>query len=610
MPSRFFCLLHRKRDVLFRCSGELFPRQDTVFFPRGPQRAPFPTGSVAFFSGKGYHWVGGKLPLGKSCFSLIFFGKKEGEIMNTSKERIRGVPRQSGLSTAAAAVLLAAPIVDFLLEKGLENYFSSSSISLCLLSAACGALFLLSRNQSFQAAAATLLLFTGAVAMNAPALLISVFCWILSSVGIRFNQAPAAAPEKLRLPLFNLIAAAMAVISFLTRLSSVFSQPTRLIVLVLVTAGSIALNLSVEAQSVLPTDQVQQTKEPGLRYRSIPRVGLMCAIGALCILAHGVQQIIQVFRFMSEFGSSGLSIIWPLMTIVAGVLLLLRSDRSRWILPAAILLLIPQLQTLLSLRRATEYMDPGSPLLAQARIAALLFFSLLLLLISAVGTRWNAPVAQLRSIPMLSLVSAALAAVSGVWSSFYQIRNLLQILEQGGQLQMGMLQTILLGFLLELGLVLLNLSMEGQGTTAQGWKVDGGKYRRGFSGFVSSFYSNVGGKLQLLAKINGFFCLILGLLGLVVVLIGILVFLLQLISLLTSFPSPFPLLMVGAIMMVSALLLAICTWPLYAFGQMVNDVHDIRTDGTPTAQKSGAEPRPAAESSASEAENPDELPEL
>ncbi len=129
-------------------------------------------------------------------------------------------------------------------------------------------------------------------------------------------------------------------------------------------------------------------------------------------------------------------------------------------------------------------------------------------------------------------------------------------------LNLNMILNLLLYALLPLGLVLVNLAMEGRQAPPKAWKVDGGKYSRGFKGFVASFYTNVGGKLQLLAKISGVLCLILGLLGVVIMLLSVLLLVLQLFGLLSPYFEPLTLTLSGLIAVVSALLLAVSTWPL------------------------------------------------
>lgn len=89
----------------------------------------------------------------------------------------------------------------------------------------------------------------------------------------------------------------------------------------------------------------------------------------------------------------------------------------------------------------------------------------------------------------------------------------------------------------------------------------------------------MGGKLQLLAKICGVLYLIMGVLGVVAIALGIVILLLQLFGLIPPSISPMSLLMAGLIIIASALILAVGTWPLYAFGQITADLHAIRKDG-------------------------------
>lgn len=118
----------------------------------------------------------------------------------------------------------------------------------------------------------------------------------------------------------------------------------------------------------------------------------------------------------------------------------------------------------------------------------------------------------------------------------------------------------------------------------------------------------MGGKIQLVAKICGLIYLILGLVGALVMVLSVVVLLLQLFGLIPPYFSPVSLLLSGLIAVVSALILAAGTWPLYAFGQMTADVHAIRKEGVTSGKTEGAAV-PVSDHSA-EAANPDELPEL
>lgn len=84
--------------------------------------------------------------------------------------------------------------------------------------------------------------------------------------------------------------------------------------------------------------------------------------------------------------------------------------------------------------------------------------------------------------------------------------------------------------------------------------------------------------------------------------------LLQLFGLIPPYFSAVSLLLSGLIAVVSSLILAAGTWPLYAFGQITADVHAIRKEGVVSGKAEGAAV-PVSDHSAEPA-NSDELPEL
>lgn len=532
---------------------------------------------------------------------------------NAQRERIQGMPRKGALLTVSAALLMAGPVVDWLLSKVVEDYYTSVSIFFCLLTVAGGVLLLTARERKAGCAVGgALALFGAAVTMNRPLLLAAVAFWVISVVGTSWNKAPGFLPEKFRMPVLNLICVVLAAVSGLQSLPGVKYTPAWLAPLVLATVGAVLLCGNVQAEtfvSLTPEERAQ--KEPGLRYRSVPAAGFLGFLGALLLLADGAWMMVNIFRLMSSFDVPLSNLLWPALTVAAGVLLLLRSQGEKRLLPAAVLLLIGQLRTLLVMREAAVYADQTAAL-QQTQQTALLFFSVLLLLLSAVGFTWNRPVGKTRPLPVLNAVAAVLAAVNGIWATIDLISVSVEDAKSGAELDAGLGQDLLLGLLLPLGLVLVNLAMEARQAPPKAWKVDGGKYSRGLRGFVGSFYTGVGGKLQLLAKISGALCLILGILGVVVMILGVLVLLLQLVGLIPPYFEPLSLLLGGLAAVVSALLLAVGTWPLYAFGQIVSDLHAIRKDGV---RISGTAPEtegtgPADPKASAAQENPDELPEL
>lgn len=532
---------------------------------------------------------------------------------NARRERIQGAPRQGALLTVSAALLMAGPVVDWLLSKVVEDYYSSIPLFFCLLAVAGGVLLLTSRGRrANDVVGGALALFGAAVLTNEVLLLVSVAVWVVSALGTSWNKVPAFLPEKLRMPVLDLVAAVVFLLTILLGLRYHWAI-LYLLPRVLSLVGGLLLCVNVEPQTYLP--QSAQTRVPGekgVRYRSVPKAGALAILGALFLVGDGVDQLVQMFQRMGSFEVSPLELLWPLLVVAAGVMLLLRTNREKWALAAAALLLISQFRTLLTLRRVSLYSDSGAAM-GLTQMAALLFAAELLMLLGAVGFTWNRPVGKRRPVPLLNVIAAVLAAVNGIWTLIGQIQTIIQLMSSGTyRLNFNLTLNLILYVLLPLGLVLVNLTMEGHQAPPKAWKVDGEKYSRGLRGFVGSFYTGVGGKLQLLAKISGVLCLILGLLGVVMMLLSILLLLLQLFGLIPPYFEPLSLLLGGLAAVVSALLLAVGTWPLYAFGQIVSDLHAIRKDGVQASGTAGetAETGPADPKASAAQENPDELPEL
>ena len=517
---------------------------------------------------------------------------------NVRKERTQGIPRKGALLTASVALLMAGPVVDWLLSRVVEDYYTSISVFFCLLTVAGGVLLLTARERKAGCAVGgALALFGAAVTMNRLLLLAAIALWVVSVVGTSWNKAPGFLPEKFRMPVLNLIGVVLAAVSGLQSLPDVKYTPAFLVPLLLATVGAVLLCGNVRAEAFMPLSPEERArKEPEPRYRSVPSAGVLGLLGALLLLADGGWLLVYIFRLMGSFDVPLSNLLWPALTVAAGVLLLLRGQGEKRLLPAAVLLLICQVRSLLVMREAAT--------LQQTQQSALLFFSVLLLLLSTVGFAWNRPAGKTRQLPVLNAIAAALAAANGIWGVIDRVSVIVETAKAGAELESGSVWNLVLALLLPVGLVLVNLAMESRQLPARAWKVDGGKYRRGLSGFVGSFYTGVGGKLQLLAKIGGALCLVLGILGVVLILLGVLVLLLQLVGLIPSGFEPTSLMLGGLIGVVSALLLAVSTWPLYAFGQITADLHAIRKGGI-----SAAAPESAAQPAASR-ENPDELPEL
>ena len=528
--------------------------------------------------------------------------------MRVRKERIRGVPRRGSLFTAAAALLMAAPVVQLILGKVLEDFYRSTTVLPCLLAVAGGILLLTARGKQAGYTVGGLLAILGSsVVISHMLLLPAMLLWGLSAIGVSWNKPVSRLLKGRSLPVLNLAAAILAAVSALLCLDTVGSMPAFALPLALAAVGAVLLCTAADAQTFLPLSPEQRAQQaPSMRYHSVLRPGMLGTLGAVLLLVCEVWQLIDLFRLMSGFHVALGTLLQPVLIIVAAVLLL-RAQNGPRLLPAAILLLISQTLALLSMRQTVMYADEMGAALQQTQRTALLFFSVLLLLIGAAGTTWNRPVGKGRPVPLCSAIAAALAAGNGIWAAVYRV----SLIAEETHVDFDSVQGLIGSLLLPVGLVLVNLAMEGRQTEANVRKVDGSKYRRGLTGFAANFYSDVGGKLQLLAKICGVLYLIMGVLGVVAIALGIVILLLQLFGLIPPSISPMSLLMAGLIIIASALILAVGTWPLYAFGQITADLHAIRKDGV---HASGAAEVPAVGSAATgtgpSADNPDELPEL
>ncbi len=528
--------------------------------------------------------------------------------MRVRKERIRGVPRRGPLFTAAAALLMAAPVVQLILGKVLEDFYRSTTVLPCLLAVAGGILLLTARGKQAGYTVGGLLAILGSsVVISHMLLLPAMLLWGLSAIGVSWNKPVSRLLKGRSLPVLNLAAAILAAVSALLCLDTVGSMPAFALPLALAAVGAVLLCTAADAQTFLPLSPEQRAQQaPRVRYRSVLRPGMLGTLGAVLLLVCEAWQLIDLLRLMSGFHVALGTLLQPALIIVAAVLLL-RAQNGPRLLPAAILLLIAQTLALFSMQQTVMYAEEMGAALQQTQRTALLFFSVLLLLIGVIGTTWNRPVGKGRPVPLCSAIAAPLAAGSGIWAAVYRV----SLIVEETRVDFDSVQGLIRSLLLPVGLVLVNLAMEGRQTEANVRKVDGSKYRRGLTGFAANFYSDVGGKLQLLAKICGVLYLIMGVLGVVAIALGIVILLLQLFGLIPPSISPMSLLMAGLIIIASALILAVGTWPLYAFGQITADLHAIRKDGV---HASGAAEVPVVGSAATgtgpSADNPDELPEL
>lgn len=78
--------------------------------------------------------------------------------------------------------------------------------------------------------------------------------------------------------------------------------------------------------------------------------------------------------------------------------------------------------------------------------------------------------------------------------------------------------------------------------------------------FIQALYNNIGGKLRVLAKVIGVLGLVLAVIGLLLMMVGE--------------SAEFD---IGLVMVIAGPVLLLCSWPVYGFGQLVDDVHEIRS---------------------------------
>lgn len=172
---------------------------------------------------------------------------------NVRKERTQGMPRKGALLMASVALLMAGPVVDWLLSKVVEDYYTSASIFFCLLTVVGGVLLLTARERKAGCAiGGALSLFGAAVTMNRPLLLAVAAFWVISVAGTSWNKAQGFLPEKFRMPVLNLICVALAVVSGLQSLPNVKYTPAFLAPLLLATVGAVLLCGNVQAEAFVP----------------------------------------------------------------------------------------------------------------------------------------------------------------------------------------------------------------------------------------------------------------------------------------------------------------------------------------------------------------------
>lgn len=441
-------------------------------------------------------------------------------------------------------------------------------------------------------------------------------CWALllmlvSAIGVPGNIAPSFLPQPIRIPVLNLAAGLLTLVGALQSLEGAdvdalskyrleafrASKLTSInliipvVVALLLFAGILLLSLSVEAQTV---DAAADPRQLTPRMQSIPRLGeRLLTIGAALLILYYAAAIVGAL-----WSSKSVSTIPSILRLyapglIAGILLLNQKGHSRHYLVAMALLLVPvAVNTLAGVASGTYTL--------------LFLLPALLMLLAAIGVPWNITLTTLPKglqIPALNLAAAALLVARIVRSLFVYLRSILDASDKLAQIGLG-LKSFIPFLLLSVGLILLNLCLDAREVHTAMERPDGTKYKAGLFGLVGRFYQDVGGNLQKLAKIQGIICLVLAGLSVLAMALGLVAGLLGNVLDARDLRELFVLVPSGAIGVLSSLVLAVATWPLYAFGQITSDVHKMSDKGSSIGGTSTA---PAA---GPQEENPDDLPEL
>lgn len=543
------------------------------------------------------------------------------------KGRIRGVPGPDSRLTLLAAILLAAWAVLSWIVGNMDffNYRlfgARMDIISCLLMIADSVLLVLGRKRLAPYLVGVVLLWIAVIGITESSwLILAVLLILLSAIGLPFNRVWASGPKWLRAPLLNLISAGLAVLHILGSLNFSYYDywedetitleagpaAVKILLAVLLTAGVILLNLGSEGQLLRKGAKDGKIRAP--RLKTVPRsnAGGLVIAGAILVLLNGVWTLLPMLSG-GGMAYSVMDMLWPLAVVAAGILMLVKEKREKFYLPAVLLVLLNQLHSVVSLNSILRQLGSGS-IQDRQRMNLLLLLALLLMLIGAVGVTWNRSISNksgTRKLPILNLIAGILVIVCVLL--FFMLYLGAYETADGGSGFGALLRNQWYMLALFAGLILWNLAVE----TKEIPRKNKGMVRKGKLGF----YDDVGGKIQKLAKICGFIWLIVGAISAFFAALGLLIFLLQMIGLFDPYLDASGFIFSGLIGLAASLLMAIGTWPLYAFGQITSDVRSMKgnnfTEKTDDKEKKTSEfVQPAAwEGTAAQPENPDDLPEL
>ena len=543
------------------------------------------------------------------------------------KGRIRGVPGPDSRLTLLAAILLAAWAVLSWIVGNMDffNYRlfgARMDIISCLLMIADSVLLVLGRKRLAPYLVGVVLLWIAVIGITESSwLILAVLLILLSAIGLPFNRVWVSGPKWLRAPLLNLISAGLAVLHILGSLNFSYYDywedetitleagpaAVKILLAVLLTAGVILLNLGSEGQLLRKGAKDGKIRAP--RLKTVPRsnAGGLVIAGAILVLLNGVWTLLPMLSG-GGMAYSVMDMLWPLAVVAAGILMLVKEKREKFYLPAVLLVLLNQLHSVVSLNSILRQLGSGS-IQDRQRMNLLLLLALLLMLIGAVGVTWNRSISNksgTRKLPILNLIAGILVIVCVLL--FFMLYLGAYETADGGSGFGALLRNQWYVLALFAGLILWNLAVE----TKEIPRKDKGMVRKG----KLRFYDDVGGKIQKLAKICGFIWLIVGAISAFFAALGLLIFLLQMVGLFDPYLDASGFILSGLIGLAASLLMAIGTWPLYAFGQITSDVRSMKgnnfTEKTDDKEEKTSESvQPAAwEGTAVQPENPDDLPEL
>jgi len=404
----------------------------------------------------------------------------------------------------------------------------------------------------------------------------------LSAVGWRHNVVFSFLPKQLAKPVLSLISLILLLFctAYAARIVGYIRIPTFASFPVVLAyrltpfiplVSMLFINLAAEQKLIEPTG------EPYRSAKSVPGDGSLFTVAAWVLLAVGAVNMFWILT--ASYNADAFLLSLPM---VASGVFLVAGKRSEKCFLAAVVLLMSWVA--LSFFGAID-------------IAGIQFWTLpfpvLIMLISAIGIKRNTSPAALSKItkaPLLNLLVILLLLVNLA----SRVTNILILNAVVADDDVISLFTALRTLLPIASLVFLNLVLDSRKSMQHGV----------FAAFVNLcrsvvrwFYRDVGGKLKILATIQGVICIVLACLSALSAAYGLIGFLTGMFF--TGFGADYLryfIISLGGI--AGSFILALPSLLLYAFGSMTKDLREIKESGVSSG------------SATTERENPDELPEI